>query len=330
MRIGGMMNILERFKDGLSPEDFKSLEESILTLIEEKADAKAKELAEIMVESETSRIETLAEAYVEQKTEEIRKEAEAAAQLRIDSEVKNHCEIFEAETSAKLAELSEELINKKVAEIEMTLKEEYDAKVVELEESIVDRLDRFLDAEITSKISDEVLMSVAINETYSPIIEGIRDLFEDRYVALDASGRKHIEEANKTIAALESKLNESVEDKMELYVEIDGLKKETLLLKKIENLTESNKTRVRELFEDKNFEETSKKIDGFIDLIKEKELAEETSSLYESEERSEIESDAALDLPELTENTFANSEEEEEEDEKETLSETLDFLLGHR
>jgi hypothetical protein len=275
------MSVLDGFKDSLSAEDFARLEESIQTLISDKAVA----LAKVMVEEETAKMETLSEAYVEMTLKE--KAEEIARLIKEDSD--KTLEAKEAALTAELQLVSEEYIAKTVeervkAEVEK-LEEKYREEFVTLEESIADSLSNYLDLEITSKISDELLTNIAINETYAPIIHGIRELFESKYVGLDTEGSKIIEESTAKVARLEKKINESYEDKLELVGRIDELKTELLISKKTASLTESAKERIEKLFEGKDYEEVDAKIDDIISLIESKDEEEETieeTQIFES------------------------------------------------
>lgn len=325
------MSVLDGFKDSLSAEDFALLEEKIQTLIKEKA----VDLAKVMVEEETAKMETLSEAYVEMTLKE---KAEEIARL-IKEESDKALEAKEAALTAEIQLVSEEYIAKTVeervkAEVER-LEEKYREEFVTLEESIADSLSNYLDLEITSKISDELLTNIAINETYAPIIHGIRELFESKYVGLDTEGSKIIEESTSKVARLEKKINESYEDKLELVKRIDELKTELLITKKTATLTESAKERIEKLFEGKDYEEVDAKIDDIISLVEEKEedTEDEEETIFESRREYTHEiftEDESLD--DVDENTFKPEKFEDELTESQKmaldLNKKLESLLG--
>lgn len=261
------MDILEKFKEHLSAEDFVQLEESIVSLIEEKA----KDRAALIVTDVKAELETLAEQYTLQEVDRLVSEKTT----ELEESYSSKTELFKETAIERLQELAEGFVAKevsdKVAEIKTQLDEEYAEKIQSLEENVVDKLDKFLDLEISSKISDELLESVAINEAYAPIVNGIRDLFENKFVAIDAEGTKIVAEAKAEAETLKTKLNESMADKIELVKKVESLQTGLLIATKSEGLTESQKNRVTVMLEGKSFEEVAAKIDTVIDIISETE-----------------------------------------------------------
>lgn len=259
------MSVLTKFKDSLSPEDFVQLEESITALIEEKA----KTRADLIVEEVKAELETLAEAYTAQEIEK----AVVSKTAALEEDYQTKSELFKETAIEKIQEMAEgyvaKEIDEKVSEIRTQLEEEYSEKVQSLEENVVDKLDKFLDLEISSKISDELLESVAINETYAPLIKGIQSLFESQFVALDSEGSRIVESAKKDVSTLKTKLNEALSDKITLSRKIEKLQTGLLISTKTEGLTESQKERVLVMLEGKEFEEVSAKIDTVVDIITE-------------------------------------------------------------
>lgn len=261
------MSVLAKFKESLSPEDFVQLEESITTLIEEKA----KTRADLIVEEVKAELETLAEEFTKQEVEKFVAEKTAA----LEEEYQTKSELFKETAIEKIQEMAEGYVAKeveeKVSEIRTQLEEEYAEKVQSLEENVVDKLDKFLDLEISSKISDELLESVAINETYAPLVKGIQHLFESQFVALDSEGSQIVESATSEAKTLKTKLNESLSEKIALAEKVEKLQTGLLIATKTEGLTESQKERVLVMLEGKGFDEVSEKIDTVVDIITESE-----------------------------------------------------------
>lgn len=279
------MDILEKFKDSLSPEDFVTLEESILTLIEDKAKVRA----ELIVEEVKAELETLAEQFTK---EEIEKAVELKeAELQEAYETKT--ELFKETAIERLQELAEGFVAKeveeKVSEIRTQLDEEYAEKAQALEENVVDKLDKFLDIEISSKISDSLLESIAINEAYAPIVNGIRELFENKFVALDSEGTKIVEESKSEVSTLKAKLNESMSEKISLSKKVEELQTGLLIATKSAALTESQKDRVVVMLEGKSFDEVASKIDTVIEIISETEdVLSRNETILEENENTDV------------------------------------------
>lgn len=261
------MSVISKFKDGLSPEEFAELETSISALIEEKA----KERAELISELTKKELEDLAEEFTAMQVEKL--VAEHKAQL--DEDFKVRAEKFKESAIEKLDEMAEEYVaaevEKRVEQIKVSLEEAYADKVELLESNVVATLDKFLELEVSEKISDSLLESIAINETYAPIVAGIRDLFESKFVSLDSDGKAIIKEAEETAASLKVRLTESTEKSMSLISEIDALKLENLVLKETASLTESQKSRVAVMLEGKSFDDASAKISTILEIVSEKE-----------------------------------------------------------
>jgi len=181
--------------------------------------------------------------------------------IRVEAEVDRLTE--------KADEFCELQISEKVSEAEATMAEDYEQKLDLMEDTIVDKLDQFLDSEISEKISDDVLKSVAINETFKPIINGIQGLFEHKFVALDSEGEGKLRESADIIAELEEKNISLVNEKMELSKMAETAATKLLISEKSDELTESEKDRLIVLSEGKDFEELHSKIDTFVDMVTE-------------------------------------------------------------
>lgn len=168
----------------------------------------------------------------------------------------------------KEAELyCEQEIEKRLTEEKEKLIEQYEEKLEELENTIVEKVDQFLEMEVTSQISDEMIEKVAINETFKPIVEGIQKLFEEKYVALDAEGNKILAETKAEVKELKDKLDEVYAEKLELSKLAENAAVQLKISEKTQDLTESQKQRVKVFFEDKSFDEVDSKIDSFIEMI---------------------------------------------------------------
>jgi hypothetical protein len=261
------MSVISKFKDGLSPEEFAELETSINAVIEEKA----RERADLIVEVAKKELEELAEEFTAKKVEQLVSEKTA----ELEESFKVRAEKFKESAIEKLDEMAEsyvaEEVEKRVEALKVTLEEGYADKIQILEDNVVATLDKFLELEVSEKISDALLESIAINETYAPIVAGIRDLFETKFVALDVDGKSVIKEAEEKASALKTRLSESTDKNLALIAEMDKLKLENLVLKETASLTESQKSRVSIMLEGKSFADASSKISTIMEIVSEKE-----------------------------------------------------------
>lgn len=184
--------------------------------------------------------------------------------------------------------LAEEFTNKevetKLEEAKEELIKEYDQKMEDLETNLVEKLDKFLDSEINENISDEMITKVALNETYEPIVEGIKSLFEEKFVALDTEGHGILKEAKEELEKKDEELSVLISEKMELKEALEQARTKSVILEKVEGLTESQKERVNNFFDGKDFSETSEKIESFVSMVKESEEEENEENLNENED----------------------------------------------
>lgn len=208
----------------------------------------------------------------------------------------------------KAEEYTEKEVQRRLDEETENLIEEYDKKMEQLEEKVIDTLDEFLDSEIISEsISDELVEKTALNETYKPIIDGIMDLFENKFVSLDTEGYKLVKEAKETVESKTKELDEIMEEKISLKKENEDLKSAVLVAQKIEGMTPKQKDRVINFFEGKEYSNIKKEIDDFVEMVKEEHETPESSS------RS-IDNDFDNDDEFLDESTFNNNDLDEEDD----------------
>ena len=134
----------------------------------------------------------------------------------------------------------------------------------------IQQLDSFLEAEINEKISEDLIEKSAINEALLPMVEAIKKIFEEQYVALDTEGAGLVKNKTVELEKRNSELSESIAKNM-LYVEqLDAANKKLVLMEKTADLSENAKKRVYDLFEGKDLKYTTEKIDSFLQLVVEK------------------------------------------------------------
>lgn len=218
----------------------------------------------------------------------------------------------------KAEEYTKKEVQKRLDEEKETLIEEYDEKLKTLEEKIINNLDEFLDSEIISEsIKDELVEKTAINETYKPIIDGIMDLFENKFVSLDTEGYKLVKEAKENVQSKIEELDEAIQEKISLKKENEDLKSAVLIAQKIEGMTPKEKERVVNFFEGKDYSDIEKGIDDFVEMVKE--------DAGDKKSNRSIDNDFENDDEYLGENTF-NSDEENELDEDDDINAASSLL----
>lgn len=224
-------------------------------------------LKEVLSEDDQKKLETAIGDLIESKSDE-------RADLKVEAKTKELTATLEADFAKKLDEAI-------VAE-KAKLEEEKTKAIEALEESLLEKLSSFLDLQISEKISEETLEKIAINETFKPIIEGIKDLFESKFIELDTDGEALLRDAKEEIESLNDKISSEITEKIELKESIDRLKADILVKEKTKDLSPEQATKVAKFFEDKDLKETEKKIDAFLEMIVEKEEAEDAAEKREA------------------------------------------------
>jgi hypothetical protein len=247
-------------------------------------------------------------------------ELESGIKTMVNEQVALRVEEKTIELEKKAEEFCEQEIRNKVAEEKEALIETYEKKMEDLENNMVEKLDNFLDSVITEQISEESIKKIALNETYEPIIKGIQDLFESKYVAIDSNGEKLVKEQKETVRQLRNENSTLIKEKMELSELAEAGAVKLIISEKTDGLTETQKTRVKNFCENKTFDEVERQIDSFIDLVEGKEDDDE-EVLDEKVESNNSDKDAGNAEDELNE----NKKEDKPED---TLNENEDVYGG--
>jgi hypothetical protein len=189
----------------------------------------------------------------------------------IEALIEERVSAKEMELKAHYEKVSEEFIATKLVEetdrITKELTEAKDSEMAELESSIVEKLDAFLETEISENISEEAIETAAVNEILKPVVEGIRKVFSESHLELDSEGTTLVKEAKEEIEKLTAANSALIEEKTELAVTAEKAAKALLIKESVEGLSKDQATNVTSLFEDKSFDETIEKIGSVVDMI---------------------------------------------------------------
>lgn len=177
----------------------------------------------------------------------------------------------EEEMKTSYDTLFEEKIAEEVAsqvdEVKTQLVEASEKWQEDYEKEITDQLDGFIDSEIEKNISDEALEKIAINEVALPIVEGIKKLYEDNHIELNADGSAKVKELTGKIERLTDDLNESIDKNIELENILEKAAVKLRIHDACEGLDEVFTEQVKLNFSDKSFSEVDAKIDNFVEMI---------------------------------------------------------------
>ena len=248
-------------KAHLSDEDLNTIKETFETAVKARVDeetkvinGKADEYCRQKIDSavalKTQQLETLAEQFCEKKAATIARKA--------DKKI--------AEQTKKLETLTQQYINEFFEE---KFKERYGEELQAIEDRVVEGVDVYFNYAVNEKINHELITKTAINETFAPIVQGIRSLFEEQYVPLNVSGTKKLKEANRKIAELESKLKEQYNENIRISEAAEQSAKKALIAEKTEGFTAEQKEKVNEFFQGKSFSSVKEDIDNYCTIITE-------------------------------------------------------------
>lgn len=248
-------------KANLSDEDLNTIKETFETAVKARVDeetkvvnGKADEYCRQKIDSavalKTQQLETLAEQFCEKKAATIARKA--------DKKI--------AEQTKKLETLTQQYINEFFEE---KFKERYGEELQAIEDRVVEGVDVYFNYAVNEKINPELITKTAINETFAPIVQGIRSLFEEQYVPLNVSGTKKLKEANRKIAELESKLKEQYNENIRISEAAEQSAKKALIAEKTEGFTAEQKEKVNEFFQGKSFSTVKEDIDNYCSIITE-------------------------------------------------------------
>lgn len=258
-----MDKIYEKLAAVLSPEDLNEIKQTFQATVDEAVQAKldvetknlAKKAAEFYeakldeaIKAKTAELEELANKYCEERCAKVTKNA----QKKLDAQQK------------KLEEAAEQYIYRFFDE---KFKERYGEELEEMETSMVEHMDRWLEYTISEKISPSLIKQTAVNETYEPIINVIKQAFEDKYVPLDTTGSAKIREAMATNAELRKSLDKQVDESMRLAEQLENANKRAIIAEKTNGLTTTQCARVKNFFESKSYSETKQDIDDYVNMI---------------------------------------------------------------
>ncbi len=261
-----MDKIIEKLAGVLSAEDLNEVKAAFEAAVTERLQAKldeetsnlakkAEEFCQLRikeaVEKKTAELENLANKYCEERCAKITEKAQA----RLDAQTK------------QLEEAAQQYIY-------MFFEEKYQERcgedLKELEESLIGTLDNYLEYTISEKISPALIKKTAINETYEPIIKLIQNAFEDKFVPLDTTGTRKIQECKVENAQLRKDLATQCNEVHRLNEMVDKANKRALIAEKTAGMTPNQVARVKNIFESKSYATTKKEIDSYVEVMNER------------------------------------------------------------
>lgn len=260
-----MDKILEILAEKFTAEELNEVKKSIESTVDEKVQAKLDEETKVVAKKAEEFCQTKIKEAVEKKTAEIEEIANKFCAERceeLSEEANKKVESYKK----KLEEASEQYI---FEYFDQKFQEKYGKELEAIEEKVITGLDKYLEFNINEKISPALIQKTALSETYAPIIEGIKRLFEDEYVPMDQSGSKKIRELKAENTKLEESLKKQLDENMRLAELVESVGKKSLISEKISDLSAAQRVKVKKFFKEKSLNETKKDIDAYIEMIQE-------------------------------------------------------------
>lgn len=260
-----MDKFLEKLSNVCTAEDLNEIKKMFEAAVDDKVKAKMDEEAKNLarkadefcqkkikeaVEKKTAEIEEMANKYCAERCAALEKEAN----LKVEAYKK------------KLEDTSEQYI---FEYFDKKFTEKYGEELEALEEKVITGLDKYLEYNINEKIDPSLIKKTAMTETYAPIIDGIKRLFEEEYVPMDMSGSKKVREMKQENAELQESLKKQLSENMRLAELVESAGKKSLIAEKTAGLSVTERAKVKKFFKEKSLNETKKDIDPYIEMIQE-------------------------------------------------------------
>jgi len=157
----------------------------------------------------------------------------------------------------KASVIMETAIKSKMREEVARLEESYDEKIEEELESIVEKVDSYLSYVVENWMEENKL--AVENGLRTEIAEGfmnsLKDLFVESYIEVPEEKVDLVDELAEQVEELETELNAKMETDMALREELEGFKRERVLYKLGEDLTDTQLEKLMTLSEDVDFDD---------------------------------------------------------------------------
>lgn len=300
----------------------------------------AEDLNEVKTAFEQSVTERL-QVKLEEETKNLAKKAEEFCQLRIKeavekktAELENLANKYCEERCAKITEKAQSKLDAQTKQLEeaaqqyiyMFFEEKYQERAGKdlkaLEESLIGVMDQYLEYTISQKISPALIKQSAINETYEPIIKVIQDAFENKFVPLDTTGSRKIQECKTENAQLRKDLATQCNEVHRLNEMVDKANKRALIAEKTAGLSSEKKSRVKAMFESKSYASTKSDIDEYVTALNERAPIMKRPAATRLQESMKTRNSHSLNVDDVTQDIIT-----EKYQPKQKVSATDSFLL---
>ena len=166
----------------------------------------------------------------------------------------------EAKTSILKLQNDQKILKEATVKVLKSEKESY-------KNGLVEKLDRFLDAEIKNVVPQTLIEAAAKVKVYEPLVESIKNTFAMKGIEVDSKGFGILKEAKDEITKMRKDLNKVIAEKIELEKHSEKLLTKYLLEKKCTGLTLEQKERVSSILKGASLDEMEKKFEGVRNLV---------------------------------------------------------------
>jgi len=258
---------------GLNKEEmnklFASLSEDEVDESLTKAEV-ARKIVEALKASSQEEVKKFVESLSAEQTESKDEEDEKEESVKEEASAEVESSLVEIEIDDDLSKISESLdlseenaekaktifkaaVHSKVDEVKKELEEQYSenlkTQVETVKEELTGSVDKYLTycAEEWSKENELAIERGLRSEMTENFIEGLKKLFVEHYVEVPEDKYNVVDELANRLDEMESKLDAEVSKNMEITEEIGGLKRQNVVRKACEDLSESQKEKMESL-----------------------------------------------------------------------------------
>tara|TARA_B100001059_G_C17823517_1_gene579855 strand:- start:522 stop:1469 length:948 start_codon:yes stop_codon:yes gene_type:complete len=258
--------------EGITQEDAQLITEKIEGIVEARVDAKL-EIEKELIESE---VKEKYDTILFEKTEEFNSKVLSMEESFLEQSTK-----FKEELTVEAKETVD------------TFKQEKEQEMETFVEGIINKLDEYLELEVSKHISTDLIESSAKIAVLEPIVNGFKSVMEENYIKFDEDQFGLLKESRSEILNLREQLAESVESQMKMNKSFKSLEKDVKISKVCEGLTESQRERAIKLLEDCEVSEVETRFSMIRDMIISEDVSSKDDSLVlesDTEDHSVIES----------------------------------------
>jgi len=247
---------------------------------------------DVLTEESQAQIETVFNEAVDHKVDERTKIATEAALTTQDAEhskkLEELLEAIDKDHTKKLNKVVEAVDHDRARKLKNVIRR-YRKSITEeatsLKDTVVESVSDYLDSYIDEAIPTKTIEEATANKRAYGLLSDIRKMLSVDMVLANDSIREAVKDGKETIDAKSKELNELTESHNAVSEELEGLKKDLYLEKKLVGFDEKKTNFVRKTFADKdlafieeNFEYTvnifDKKTQESLDLLKEEAMTE--------------------------------------------------------